>query len=177
VGVARVQAHNADVSRRLITRGVLLGIFFGIWNLLSSLIAPLAEDTIPALLTFYGPMFTAWGVTGFFATRRTRRVVDGIRAATIVAFVTFVVFDLLVILRVNLFLPTLTGRLDWQNMMMRFHASRSESLRTFINIQYAAGAPFKILVATMIGACAGLLGALLCVLAPLGRNTRSNPSS
>jgi len=31
-------------------------------------------------------------------------------------------FDLMVILRVNLFL-TLTGRLDWQNLMMRFHES------------------------------------------------------
>ena len=134
---------------------------FGIWNLLSSLLDPLAEDTIPALLMFYGPMFAIWGVTAFAASRTTGRVVDGIKAGAMVAFVTFVVFDLLVILRVNLFLDTLTERLDWQNLMMRFQASRSESLRTFINYHYVTQAPFKILVATTIGAVTGVIGGLL----------------
>ena len=37
---------------------MMLGIGLGVWNLLSSLLDPLADDTIPILLTFYGSMFT-----------------------------------------------------------------------------------------------------------------------
>jgi hypothetical protein len=144
--------------RRHVRLGVLLGAGFGAWNLLSSLLDPLAEDTIPALLTFYGPMFAAWGVTGFVASHRTGRVVDGVKAAAIVAFITFLVFDLMVILRVNLFLYSLTERLDWQNLMAQFRASGSRSLRRFINYHYVTQAPFKILVATTIGAVTGVVG-------------------
>jgi hypothetical protein len=147
--------------RRNVRLGVLLGIGFGIWNLLSSLLHPFAEDTIPALFMFYGPMFAAWGTVGFSVSRRTGRWVEGTKAAALVAFVTFVVFDLMVILRVNLFLKSLTDRLDWQNLMQRFRASGSESLRSYINYHYVTGAPFKILVATGIGAVSGVIGGFL----------------
>src|SRR5262245_28116783 len=40
-----------------------------------------------------------------------------------IAFGTFCVFVALNFLRVNLFLEQLTGRPDWQNMMVRFRAS------------------------------------------------------
>ncbi|HUP41382.1 MAG TPA: hypothetical protein VM115_14760 [Vicinamibacterales bacterium] len=139
---------------------MLLGVVFGIWNLLSSLLDPLADDTIPALLIFYGPMFTAWGVAGFLASRRTARVVDGIKAAIIVALVTGIVFDVLLFLRVNLFLHTLTDRPDWQNLMAQFRASGDDSLRRFINYHYLTQAPVKILVGMTIGACTGILGGL-----------------
>ena len=144
--------------RQLVHVGVLLGAGFGVWNLFSSLLDPLAEDTIPALLLFYGPMFGTWGATAFAASRRTGRIMDGITAGATVAFVSFLVFDVAVILRVNLFLGSLTERLDWQNLMLRFHSSESESLRTFINYYYMTQSPFKILVATTIGAVTGLIG-------------------
>lgn len=137
---------------------MLIGVGFGVWNLISSLFDPLSEDTIPALLVFYGPMFTAWGVTAFVAARKTGRVVDGIKAGAMVAFVTFAVFDLMVILRANLFLHTLTGRPDWQNLMLRFRDSGSDNFRTFINYHYVAESPVKILVATTIGAVTGIIG-------------------
>jgi hypothetical protein len=57
----------------LIILGALIGLGFGIWNLLNSLLTPLAEDTIPALLIFYGPMFTLSGATDFAASHRTDR--------------------------------------------------------------------------------------------------------
>jgi hypothetical protein len=106
-------------------------------------------------------MFTTWGVTAFAAARKTGRVVDGIAAGAMVAFVTFAVFDVMVILRVNLFLHTLTERPDWQNLMIQFRASGSESLRTFINYHYITGSPLKILVATTIGAVTGIVGGAL----------------
>src|SRR5262249_53308012 len=62
------------------------------------------------------------------------------------------------IVRVNIFLDTLSRRTDWQNMMERFQASGFKSLRMYINYAYVTGSPFKILVATMIGAVIGLVG-------------------
>jgi len=70
----------------------------------------------------------------------------------------FCVFDLLVILRVNLFLSELTGRADWQNMMRRFQASGFDSLRLFINLDYLKGAPLKIATASAIGTIMGAVG-------------------
>ena len=103
-------------------------------------------------------MFTTWGVTAFVAARKTGRVVDGIKAGAIVAFVTFLVFDMMVILRVNIFLDALTGRLDWQNLMLRFQASGFESFRAFVNYHYVTQSPFKIFVATVFGAVMGIIG-------------------
>lgn len=49
MGLARVQTLDAPVTRRhIVLIGVLLGAGFGVWNLLSSLLDPLAEDTIPS---------------------------------------------------------------------------------------------------------------------------------
>ena len=175
MGLARVQPLEAAVTpHRIVFLGVLLGAAFGVWNLLSSLLNPLAEDTIPALLSFCGPMFASWGAAAFAASRRTGRVVDGIKTGTTIAFVTFVVFDAAVSLRVNLFLDSLIERLDWQNLMLRFQASGSENLRTFINYHYVTQAPFKILVATAIGGVVSVVGGLLGARA-VGHQVPSRP--
>jgi len=144
--------------RRIIVLGLLLGAGFGLWNLIVTWLAPLAEDSPIALLMFYGPMFAIWGLVGFRASRQTRRFLDAVKGGATVAFVTFVVFDITVIVRVNLFLDTLSRRSDWQNLMVRFQASGSESLRAYANYIYVTGSPFKILVASIIGAVAGLVG-------------------
>ena len=83
---------------------------------------------------------------------------DAVKVAAIVAFVTFVVFDVAAILRVNLFLDVLTHRSDWQNLLVRFQASGFKSLRVYANYEYLTGSPFKILVATIIGVVTGLVG-------------------
>jgi hypothetical protein len=79
----------------------------------------------------------------------------------VVAFATFCIYNLLVLVRVNLFLGELTGRADWQNLMAQFKASGYESLRTFVNLENIKGAPFKIGVASTIGAAMGLIGGVL----------------
>jgi hypothetical protein len=56
------------------------------------------------------------------------------------------------------FLGELTGRDDWQNVMQRYRASDISSLRLFVNIDALKGAPFKIGVASVIGAVMGLIG-------------------
>ena len=144
--------------KRFVILGLVVGAGFGLWDLIATLLNPLAEDDPSALLLFYGPMFAIWGLAGFVAARRTGRIVDGVKVAAIVAFVTFVVFDLAAIVRVNMFLEALTHRSDWQNLLVRFQASGFKSLRVYANYEYLTGSPFKILVATIIGVVTGLVG-------------------
>jgi hypothetical protein len=149
-------------SRQLWSRpavvGLLLGLGFGLWNLVWTGLYPLAEDTVGALLAFYGPMFAAWAATSFFTSRRTGGLAEGIKAGVVVAFVTFCVLDLLVIVRANLFLQELSGRSDWRALMANFPASGFEGLRSYINYHYVSQAPLKIMVASLIGLGMGVVG-------------------
>ena len=141
--------------------GVFIGAVFGVWNLVLSMLDPLADDTPLALLEFYGPMFLCWGFAGFRTFRRTRRMWDAVKVATVVAFVTFLVYDVAVIIRVNLLLDSLAQRSDWQNLMARFQTSGFRSFRLYANWIGLAGTPFKITVASVIGAIFGTVGGLL----------------
>jgi hypothetical protein len=131
--------------------GLILGVGFGL----------LAEDDLIPLLAFYGPMFAIWGLAAYKASRRTGRLRDALKVGAVVAFVTFAVYTVAVIIRVNLFLDVMSRRPDWQNLMQRFQASGFRTLRGFVNYDYATGTPFKILVATMIGVATGSVGGLL----------------
>jgi hypothetical protein len=138
--------------------GLLLGAGFGVWNLIVTWLDPLAEDTPVALLLFYGPMFVIWGLAGFQATRRTGRMLDAVKVGATVALVTFLVYVLTQFVRVNVFLDAISHRSDWQNLMARFQSSGFESLRWYVNYIGLTGAPFKLLVASFIGAVTGLVG-------------------
>jgi hypothetical protein len=87
-----------------------------------------------------------------------RSLSTGVTTGFVVAFGTFCAFYVLTLLRVNLFLAELTGRADWQNLMQRFRTSEFDNLRLFVNMVYLKGAPFKIGIASLIGALMGLVG-------------------
>lgn len=140
--------------------GLLLGVVFGLWNFIATQLDPFAEDTIPALLAFYGPMFAIWGFAGFRAARRSGRLLDAVMVGGTVACITFVVFVAARLITVNLSLDLTSQRLDWQSLIVRFKASGFESLRAYANYEYIAGAPFKVFVASIIGACVGWVGGL-----------------
>jgi len=141
-----------------VTLGLALGLAFGIWNLIITWLAPLADDTPSALLAFYGPMLAGWGIGAFIAARRSGRVADAIRVGTTIGFVTIVVFYAACLVRVNLFLNTIWLRSDWQNLVLRFHASGSESLRTFANYEYVKGTPLMLGLGCVFGAGMGFTG-------------------
>lgn len=146
------------LSDRPLLLGFFLGVVFGIVDLLFTWLQPLSDDSIPALLRFYGPMFLLWGFVSFRSVRRSGRLWTGVTTGFVVAFGTFCTFYVLNLLRVNLFLAELVGRADWQNMLQRFRASEFDSLRLFINVDYLKGAPLKVGVASLIGAVMGLIG-------------------
>ena len=145
-------------TKHTVLFGLAVGLIFGSVNLLMTSLYPLAEDTPAALLRFYGPMFFVWALASFRAARRTGRLVSGITTGLTVAFATFLAFDLLILVRVNLFLHELTGRTDWQNMMIRFRASDIDSLRLFVNFDYLTRAPLKLGVSCAIGVAMGTVG-------------------
>ena len=145
-------------SRDALALGLVLGAVFSVANAISAYIAPLEDDTLPALAAFYGPMFVAWGVAGFLAGRSSGRITDGMKTGTLVALATFVVLTIVVIVRVNLSLAVVSQRPDWRSLVARFESSGFSSLRSYVNYIYVTGAPFKIFVATSIGAVFGFLG-------------------
>ena len=123
-------------TKRTLLLGLIVGLAFGSVNLLFTWLYPLADDTPMALLRFYGPMFFVWALASFRAARRSGRLLSGVTTGMIVAFATFMSFDLFILLRVNLFLNELTGRADWQSMMLRFRGSDVDNLRLFVNLDY-----------------------------------------
>jgi hypothetical protein len=141
--------------------GLVIGLGFGSVNLLMTWLDPLADDTPGALLLFYGPMFFVWVAASFHSARRSGQVLPGVKTGAAVAFGTFVTYDLLIFLRVNLFLDQLVGRADWQYMMTRFQASGVDSLRQFVNVDYAKGIPLKLALSCVIGLLMGAAGGIL----------------
>ena len=121
--------YNRQLGNNALVLGALVGLVFGCVNLLFTWLYPLNEDTPAALLQFYGPMFAVWAIASFRTARRNGRLLSGVATGMAVAFATFCIFDLLVILRVNLFLNELTDRADWQQMMMQSRTSGIESHR------------------------------------------------
>jgi hypothetical protein len=153
--------RNWQPSKQALFLGLAVGLVFGFVNLLFTWLYPLADDTPVTLLRFYGPMFFVWALASFRAARRGGRLMSGVTTGLAIAFATFCAYDLLILVRVNLFLNELTERADWQNMMMRFRASDIDSLRLFVNFDYVTGAPLKLGVSCAIGAAMGTIGGFL----------------
>src|SRR6185503_10191211 len=75
------------------TWGVLLGLTLGALNLISVVIAPLAEDDPPAVLALAAAVLGAWIVIGFVAERRRFDVSDSIKSGAIAAVITTGIFS------------------------------------------------------------------------------------
>jgi hypothetical protein len=150
-----------SISSRAVLLGVIVGLVFGFANIFLSWLFPLVDDTPLTLLGFYGPMFLLWGFVSLRAAQRSGRFLSGVATGVAIAGATFVAYDLLVVLRVNLFLNDLTHRDDWRDMMMRFRASGTESVRSFVNLEYAKQVPLKLVAFCVIGALTGMLGGAL----------------
>ena len=152
-------------ARSVVTLGIVLGVVFGTVNIIVSVLDPVIEDTPLTLLGFYGPMFAAWGFAGYRTGQRTRRLTHSAGAGALIALATFTVLTSIVIARMNVTLDTIVDRPDWRNMVANYPASGFDSFRVYVNYVYLTGAPFKILVASAIGALSGLVGGIVAAAA------------
>ena len=156
-------------ARRFALMGCALGAALGAWNLIAFWLNPL-DDSVAGMLVLYAPMFISWGLAGFVAGRRSRRLSDAVKAGTVFAFSTFAVFWIANIVRVNLFLDVLREWPGWQQTVVaRYRESGFESFRTFANYEYLKDAPLKLAVPTAIGAVLASIGG---VAATLGRASK-----
>ena len=146
---------------RPVVFGLVLGTLLGAWILIDTAISPLAEDTPFALGAMFGLVFLALAVPGFAARRRGGRFSDALEAGATAGAITFALFLLLGILRVNLFLDTIRSRSDWQNLVADYARSDFQSLRGYANYVYAKQIVVIPVVGVVAGAISGSLGGLL----------------
>ena len=146
---------------RPVVFGLVLGTLFGGWILVSTVVAPLAEDTPAIVGTLFGVVFLALAVPGFAARRRGGHFVDALEAGAIAGTITFALFLLLGILRVNLFLDVIRNRSDWANLVADYARSDFQSLRGYADYVYAKQIVVFPVVGVVAGAISGSLGGLL----------------
>ena len=141
--------------------GLVLGTLLGGWILVDTAIFPVAEDTPFAVGAMFGLVFLALAVPGFAARSRGGHFADALEAGATAGAITFALFLLLGILRVNLFLDTIRGRSDWQNLLADYARSDFQSLRAYANYVYARQIVIFPVVGVVAGAISGSLGGLL----------------
>jgi hypothetical protein len=143
--------------------GLGIGVALGGFNLIATMVSPLAEDTPARVAAFFGGVLLLWGLSGFAAEKRTGRWLESAKAGAKVGLISIALFHVAVILRVNLFLDTVSQRSDWHGLLMNFHQSGFESLRAFANYTYLKATGFVLPVGLVAGTVSGLMGGLLAV--------------
>jgi hypothetical protein len=137
--------------------GLAFGTALGVWNLVSTAVDPLSDDSTGIMMTFVAVLVGTWGLVAFLAGRRRRSFRDAVVAGAIVGAATITMFNLANYIRVNVFLDSIQYRDDWRNLMARFHESDARSLRAFVNREYLTGT----FVVTSLGAVAGGVSGLI----------------
>jgi hypothetical protein len=138
--------------------GLALGTVLGAFILASTVISPFADDTPLGVGSLLGSVFLLLAVPGFAARRRGGHFADAIKAGAIAGAITFALFLLFGILRVNLFLDVIRDRSDWQNLVADFGRSGFQSLRAYANYVYAQGVLVFPLIGIIGGAISGAIG-------------------
>jgi hypothetical protein len=138
--------------------GALLGMALGALNLISAAVTPLAEDDPPSVLALAAAVVAAWTVIGFMAERRRFVVSDSIKAGMIAAIITMGIFSAANLTRKVVFLDVIKHRSDWQGLLLRFQASGSPDLKSFVVAEHLYGLIGGLVFSALIGAVCGALG-------------------
>lgn len=144
--------------------GVALGTGLGVWILVSTAIAPLAEDTPLLVGSMFAGMLVLFAVPGFAARRRGGRALDSMQAGAIAGALTMALFCLLGIVRVNVFLDVIRDRSDWEGLIANFAGSGFRSLRMYANYIYMQNLILMPMVGAAAGAVSGAIGGLLAAI-------------
>lgn len=140
------------------TWGFAIGLAAGGLSLISTAVAPLADDTEGTVGLWFGGLLVLWGLVGFSAARRRHSFRDAVTAAAIAGLVTMIVFDVATIVRANVFLDEIRDRADWQNLIARFQASGAHSLRLYATREYIVMTPIILAIGACAGAVSGVMG-------------------
>lgn len=138
--------------------GVLLGILLGAANIVSTIVAPLADDDPPAIIAMALSILGLWTVVGFAAERRRFRFRDAVRGGMAAAFLSTAIFSAASLARKMLFLDVIQHRSDWVGLLLRFQASGSHDLRSFVLNEHLQGLLGGILFSLAAGALCGAIG-------------------
>jgi hypothetical protein len=141
--------------------GLALGAVLAGFNLVATLVSPLAEDTPLRVGTFLAVVMLFWGWSGFAAEKRTAQIFQAAKAGAIVGAISIGLFHFAAILRLNLFLDIVARRSDWQGLILKFNQSGFESLRAYANYTYLQSAGLVLLAGTLVGAICGTVGGLV----------------
>jgi hypothetical protein len=153
--------------------GFALGATLGVFNLSSTFLFPLAEDTPFAVMSFFSAVLILWSLSGFAAERRTGCLLEAMKAGATVGVVSMGVFHVGVILRLNLFLNTISQREDWQGLLTRFGQSQFETLRGYANWEYLQATSIILLLGVVAGAACGVAGGIIAVVGAVRPNSHA----
>jgi hypothetical protein len=141
--------------------GTVMGLVFGTWNLVGTVLYPLADDTPLVMLSLVTFLLVSWALVGFSAVRRTSRIRDAMLGGAIAATISTTLFGIANFVRVTVFLDVIKDRADWVGLIARFNASGSTDLRAFVVSEYSTSIPATIIVLGVVGALMGGLGGLI----------------
>jgi hypothetical protein len=152
--------------------GLLLGITLGSLNLVSAAVAPLAEDTPPQMMAIAVSVLSAWTLIGFAAERRRFRLGDSVSAGISAAVLSTGITSAANLTRKVLFLDVIQHRSDWQGLLLRFEASGSADLKSFVVAEHLHGLIGGLIFSAAVGAiCGAIGGAISCA-----RRERPSPA-
>ena len=144
--------------------GVAIGAGLGVWILVDTAVAPLAEDTPLVVGSMFAGLFVLLAVPGFTARRRGGRARDSMQAGAIAGALAMALFCLLGIVRVNVFLDVIRDRSDWEGLIADFAGSGFQSLRTYANYVYMRNLMLLPMIGAAAGAVSGAIGGLFAAI-------------
>src|SRR4029453_6435933 len=132
--------------------GTVLGVTLGVLNILSTIVAPLAEDEPLPILGFAATILGLWTLIGFAAEGQRFRMRDAVFGGIGAAAVSTMIFSGASLVRKLVFLDVIRQRPDLQGMLQRFQDSGSPDLRSFVLNEHLEGLFGALLFSIAIGA-------------------------
>ena len=141
--------------------GLVIGALLGTLQLVDTAVEPLADDSAGAMIGILATMLALWTLASISAGLPSRRFTHALVAGVLAGVATMAVIDLTSILRVNIFLDEIRYRDDWINLVARFEASGSQSLREYANWEYVRGAPIVVGIGAIAGGISGAIAGVI----------------
>jgi hypothetical protein len=141
--------------------GLAIGVLLGTLQLIDTAFEPLSDDSAGIMMGILATLLMLWTLASVAAGLPSRRFRHALVAGVLAGIATMAVIDLTSILRVNIFLDQIRYRDDWINLVARFEASGSQSLRAYANWEYVRGTPFVLGLGAIAGGISGAIAGVI----------------